>query len=50
MYTSDRFIDDQVHGVTGNVRHAFCTRIMNKHLCCFTAECGSLDDHARCCL
>ena len=25
MYTSDRFIDDQVHGVTGNVRHCSCS-------------------------
>lgn len=29
MYTSDRFIDDQIHGVTGDVRYGIWIRSIN---------------------
>lgn len=48
MYTSDRFIDDQVHGVTGKVR---LPSPSSSHFAWLTtrffAECRRLDDHAR---
>jgi len=46
MYTSDRFIDDQVHGVTGKVR-LIPTRGAIALTSRLFAERGRLDDYAR---
>ena len=44
MYTSDRFIDDQVHGVTGKVSDPKLLDL--PPLLLTSSECGYMDDHA----